>query len=334
MGNSYCPTARKGVKCTDSSCLKKHDVVRCEPCDCYLPVSSLKQHQSGKQHLQNLLSKGSSKPSTSRQSPSPSISSSRQSAPPPGATPLSGGVVVSRTSGRSIPPAYCATTLLGDTCVDSRCPHSHDILRCEPCGRSFPASVFDQHRSGSSHLEKVASNTPTDPRQSYPSLPTRTNPQPTPPQPTFPPSREKPPIANPRTPQPPPSQPIPANPQPTSSQDTSPPSSGRLLTDPRVTVTHEDGLDLVVEGIGAATGHAFPPANHIIVIEKTNVESSLTVKSMALVPSPSPWCEWFGNSIEGSHVLVAALSRVSVKVRHEKSTCHLRPHVLELFTRF
>ncbi len=54
--------------------------------------------------------------------------------------------------------AYCATTLQGATCINNRCPYSHDVFYCQPCGRSFPASLLVQHERAQQHLRKVASN--------------------------------------------------------------------------------------------------------------------------------------------------------------------------------
>jgi hypothetical protein len=54
--------------------------------------------------------------------------------------------------------AYCATTLQGATCINNRCPYSHDVFYCQPCGRSFPASLLVQHERAQQHLRNVASN--------------------------------------------------------------------------------------------------------------------------------------------------------------------------------
>jgi hypothetical protein len=52
----YCATVQNGGICTDSRCSVSHDVIRCEPCNCSFPTPLLKQHQSGRQHLQNVAS--------------------------------------------------------------------------------------------------------------------------------------------------------------------------------------------------------------------------------------------------------------------------------------
>ena len=54
--SGYCTTAQRGHTCTDSTCSKLHDVIRCEPCRCSFPSSSLQQHESGRQHLKNVAS--------------------------------------------------------------------------------------------------------------------------------------------------------------------------------------------------------------------------------------------------------------------------------------
>jgi hypothetical protein len=54
--SGYCTTAQRGGICTDSRCSKLHDVIRCEPCNCSFPSGSLQQHESGRQHLQNVAS--------------------------------------------------------------------------------------------------------------------------------------------------------------------------------------------------------------------------------------------------------------------------------------
>ena len=72
------------------------------------------------------------------------------------------------------------------------------------------------------------------------------------------------------------------------------------------TVSHEDGLDFVAEGTGSAANHSFPPISHTISIENTSSLSSLSVKSMKLEPSPSPWCEWSGDCMQFLMFLLTA----------------------------
>jgi hypothetical protein len=84
---SYCVTTQKGGICTDNGCSLRHDLIRCEPCNCaFLPASgSLERHQRGRRHLQNVAS--------SRARPSPSLEkpSTIQSAPSADIAPPAGG---------------------------------------------------------------------------------------------------------------------------------------------------------------------------------------------------------------------------------------------------
>ncbi len=152
--------------------------------------------------------------------------------------------------------AYCATTLQGATCVNSRCPYNHDVFRCEPCGRSFPASLLVQHQSAQQHLRNVAANVSTVP--STPRSPLSQSPFS---------DLLSAPIANTYRP----------------SERNTPD------VDPRVTVSDEVGLDFIVDGTGSPYP-SFRSISHTIVIEKSDVMSSLTVQSMKLTPSPNPWC--------------------------------------------
>lgn len=151
------------------------------------------------------------------------------------------------------------------------CPHRHDISRCEPCGCSFPASLLGQHRSGKKHLRNVAAaNGTTDPVTPH---------QPPPPPSNLPHSQ----------PMPLPSASSPAIRIPTS-----------ITTDPRVTVSHEGGLDFVVNGTEHAGQPSFPPVEHTILIEKTQVLSSLSMPVVRLVrPTGTPvlWYGLFDDSI-------------------------------------
>jgi len=157
--------------------------------------------------------------------------------------------------------AYCATTLQGATCVNSRCPYNHDVFHCKPCGRSFPVALLVHHHSGQLHIRNVAANG-----------------SPVPSTPRSPPLSQSPfsdLLSAPST-----------NTYRPSGRDTPAPN-----VDPRVTVSGEGGLDFAVDGTGSADNPSFPSINHTIVIEKTDVKSSLTVQSMKLTPSPNPWCE-------------------------------------------
>ena len=74
--STYCTTVQRGAICTDSTCSKLHDVIRCEPCNCSFPSGSLQQHETGRQHLRNVASSGS-QPSA----PSQTASTSRSAVP-------------------------------------------------------------------------------------------------------------------------------------------------------------------------------------------------------------------------------------------------------------
>jgi len=264
-----CPTALKGDTCTDNSCSKFHQYILCEPCDRVIDIKSLKAHTNGKKHLQQVASCG---PAILQQDPpSQSASSNLRSTPHINTLPLS----VSRTpiadasplvtgsgeSGSLNKVPYCATTLQGEICIDSRCQYRHDIVRCDPCSRSFPASLLNQHQSGRLHLENVASGSSPNPRPfQHSSL----------------------------------SRPSPPNPSPRLTSLESWDNLKLLIPDEepqRVTVSHEDGLDFVVEGNGTVANPVFPPVSHTILVENTSTLSRLSMQSMKLAPSQGPWCE-------------------------------------------
>jgi hypothetical protein len=78
---AYCVMALRMGICTDSSCRMRHDVTRCELCNCSFPPGSLFQHQSGRQHLRNVASTGP------QQSPPSQMTSNIQPAPPASISP-------------------------------------------------------------------------------------------------------------------------------------------------------------------------------------------------------------------------------------------------------
>ena len=266
----YCAAALKGNTCTDKTCSKSHDYIRCEPCNLLLHINSFKDHISGKKHLQNVPSPGPHKPGTHQPTPSSQAASSNpQPAPPANAPPP----FVSNTSTKDADPLatgsgkarnkvpYCSTTLQGEACSDSRCQYRHDVVRCEPCGRSFPTPLLNQHQSSNSHLLNVASNGSTDLSTSLrpsPSQPATPNPQFTRPQPSAPPATAR-------------------------------GSSSISATNLLVSVSHEDGLDFVAAGTGTVADPTFPSINHTISIETTSMLCNISVQSMKLIPSPSPW---------------------------------------------
>jgi hypothetical protein len=251
--------------------------------------------------------------------------------------------------------AYCTTAIQGATCINSLCPFRHDVFHCRPCGCSFPASFLTQHESTEQHLRNVTSNGHPIQSISWPipsaPWPIPSTPWPIPNAPWPIPSAPWPmpgsPWPIPGTSQPIPGTlppipgtpwPIPSTPQshlpqlsfsdpPTSK--TSRPSSGKtpaLDVGPRVTTSHEGGLDFVAKGVRITGAPSFPSISHTIRLETTKVQSSLTVRSMDLIPSPNPWCEWFGYPIQILIFLLAALLRVYSekrwtfgKVRHAGS---------------
>ena len=73
-----------------------------------------------------------------------------------------------------------------------------------------------------------------------------------------------------------------------------------VAPDARVAVSHEDGLDFVVEGREVAGQPSFFPVEQTILIEKTQVASSLSVPSLRLIhptSTPASWCGLFDESI-------------------------------------
>jgi hypothetical protein len=67
---TYCATAISGGNCADIECPQRHDIIRCELCECAFPIPLLEQHQSGRRHLRalNAASNGSPNPRTPPQS--------------------------------------------------------------------------------------------------------------------------------------------------------------------------------------------------------------------------------------------------------------------------
>ncbi len=83
VNTTHCATTlRRGI-CTDRSCPMRHDITRCELCNCSFPPASLSEHQSGRQHLQNVAS-SNSKP---QRSPPSKIASKIQAAQPANISP-------------------------------------------------------------------------------------------------------------------------------------------------------------------------------------------------------------------------------------------------------
>ena len=273
MAHSYCLVAQNGGNCTDRKCSKNHDVIHCPTCECHFPTGSLKEHLNGNRHRQNLAKKGVSYPGIPLVPPSRSDPSTLQSTPLASASPRSEGNASNFDADGADPPVtryregvsstkvpYCATTLQGDTCVDNRCQYRHEVSRCKPCGLTIPASLLKLHQSGKLHLANVASNGSTNSSTPQHSRSPRPAPQPelTPPTIRSPPSTDRPSIP---------------------------------AADLPITVSHEDGLDFVAEGTGTAADHSFPSIFHAITIENISSSSDISVQSMKLAPSPSPWYE-------------------------------------------
>ena len=58
-------------------------------------------------------------------------------------------------------------------------------------------------------------------------------------------------------------------------------------------MSHEDGLEFVVQGTGSAAYPAFPSVEQTVSIEKNAVPSVLSVESVTLSPPSDSWCECF-----------------------------------------
>ena len=147
------------------------------------------------------------------------------------------------------------------------CSNGHDILRSEFCNCSFPANSLGQHCSEKKHLQNIAANNPVNPYR--PPLP----------QSNLSNSRA---VSLPSIPSPAIDVPVP------------------IASNPRVKVSHESGLDFVVEGTEIAGQTSFRPVTLAILIEKTEVESSLSVSCLRLVrtsDTPESWCGLFDDSI-------------------------------------
>lgn len=163
------------------------------------------------------------------------------------------------------------TTQAGETGTDGDCSNRHGIIRCKPCRCSFPSKLLSQHSNGRKHLQNTqaaANGTPN------PVIPFRH-----PPPPNLPNSQ---PVSFPST---------------AASSGISVPSP--ITSDIRVTVSHADGLDFEVEGTEVTKQPPFPRRDLAILIEKTEVISSLSV-AVKLLPSTrtlEPWWGLFGDSI-------------------------------------
>ena len=53
MPITACPTAREGGRCRDIQCHLRHDIVKCEPCGCFVLHERLARHRRGEEHREN-----------------------------------------------------------------------------------------------------------------------------------------------------------------------------------------------------------------------------------------------------------------------------------------
>lgn len=148
------------------------------------------------------------------------------------------------------------------------------MVVCKPCGCNVPASLLAEHNRGWKHLQNVIAN---DSESTDPS------------------TLQKPPSSF-------------QDSQPVSLQTTSPAISAPTSTsDSRVAISHEGGLDFVVEGTEVARRISFPPVDLAILIKKTEVVSSLSISAVQLFISPGTpksWCSLYLQAqFENSHVL-------------------------------
>ncbi|KAH9000983.1 hypothetical protein EDB86DRAFT_3101243 [Lactarius hatsudake] len=146
------------------------------------------------------------------------------------------------------------------------------VAYCEPCGCNLSPNLLAQHNKGRKHLRKVASIGVPNPVTPL---------QPPPPPSNLPNAR---PVPLPKT----------------SSPATNVPTLD--ASDPRVTVSHEDGLDFVVEGTEIARRPHFPPVDLAILIEKTEVESSLSIDKVQLFGARDTAESCFTVSVSGNAV--------------------------------
>lgn len=53
MPITACPIAREGGRCLDIQCHLRHDIVKCDPCGCFVLHGRLAKHRRGEEHVQN-----------------------------------------------------------------------------------------------------------------------------------------------------------------------------------------------------------------------------------------------------------------------------------------
>ncbi|KAF8267994.1 hypothetical protein EI94DRAFT_1245894 [Lactarius quietus] len=66
-----CSTVLSGGTCTNRACRRRHDITRCEPCGCSLPLGSLEEHSRGQKHLRNVPPNRTPTPVESEHLPTP-----------------------------------------------------------------------------------------------------------------------------------------------------------------------------------------------------------------------------------------------------------------------
>ena len=146
------------------------------------------------------------------------------------------------------------------------------VAYCETCGCSFPNSPAE-HNMGKKHRRNQGRNIAASG------------------------------TANPVTQQSPPPQSNHRNSQPMSLPSTSSPAiriPTSMTSSPRVTVSHESGFDFEVEGTEIAGQSSFPPVDLAILIEKTEVVSTLSISDVKPIPfpgTPESWCALFDDSM-------------------------------------
>ncbi|KAI0258991.1 hypothetical protein BC834DRAFT_908582 [Gloeopeniophorella convolvens] len=151
--------------------------------------------------------------------------------------------------------AYCNTALRGDTCADDACTCRHDVMTCELCERTFPVNQQAQHENAKPHLKRSASIVrAVELGIPLPPLPRR-------------------------------ARPVKTRPPPPPSDSSSSPGGvdNRSGDDPRVIVSHSNGLELDVSGMGSNSYTLFPSASCGVVIEKTEMYSSLSVRAIEII---------------------------------------------------
>ena len=278
MTITVCPVALTGTrKCWDRQCRLRHDVVRCKPCKCLIFHGDLRKHRHGEDHRLNC-GFGAWKAAARRPGqailpspypyvtkPKPSKKSARKLAGKAAARRPAQTILPSPKPKPSKKPARKLAGKEKPAGTGPR-PNRQDISRCEPCGRSFPASVLGQHRSGKKHLRNVAAKGATNPVAPHQPPPPASNPP------------------NSRT------MSLPSAPSPAISAPNS------IALGPRATVSHGYGLDFVVEGTENARQPSFSPVKHTIIIEKTQVLSSLSIPFVRLLPATGTPASWYGLS--------------------------------------